>query len=95
MPLGLEDVSKYPALFDALIANGWSRDDLGKLAGENLLRVFQTVEDVRDTLQMDPIKSRYDDTAIPTAELDRFADEVLACRSDYLRPVVPEVPATS
>lgn len=58
-PQGLEDVSKYPDLFD-MLANGaysngttfeaWSREDLQKLAGLNLLRVFREVEKVRDTM---------------------------------------------
>jgi membrane dipeptidase len=41
---GLEDVSKYPALFAELVRRGWSDADLRKLAGENLLRVFRRVE---------------------------------------------------
>ena len=48
-PSGLEDVSKYPALFASLLASGaWSLDDLKKLAGMNFLRVFREVEKVRD-----------------------------------------------
>ena len=46
-PSGLEDVSKYPALFASLLASGaWSLDDLKKLAGLNFLRVFKEVERV-------------------------------------------------
>ena len=46
--MGLEDVSKYPALFVSLLASGsWSVDDLKKLAGLNFLRVFKEVEKVR------------------------------------------------
>lgn len=45
--MGLEDVSKYPALFASLLASGaWSLDDLKKLAGLNFLRVFREVEKV-------------------------------------------------
>jgi len=48
MPTGLEDVSKYPALFEALANTGeWSDDDLKKLSGGNLLRVFRDVESVK------------------------------------------------
>ncbi|KAJ8674586.1 hypothetical protein QAD02_005848 [Eretmocerus hayati] len=55
-PSGLEDVSKYPDLFDRLHASKdsepkWSREDLEKLAGRNLIRVFRAVEKVRDTLE--------------------------------------------
>jgi membrane dipeptidase len=44
--LGLEDVSKYPDLFAELARRGWSDADLRKLAGENLLRVFESAERV-------------------------------------------------
>lgn len=44
--LGLEDVSKYPDLFAELARRGWSDADLRKLAGENLLRVFDAAERV-------------------------------------------------
>ena len=43
---GLEDVSKYPYLFAELLRRGWSEEDLGKLAQENILRVFRAVEKV-------------------------------------------------
>ncbi len=48
---GLEDVSKYPALFAELARRGWSDTDLKKLAGENLLRVFSQAEAVARRLQ--------------------------------------------
>ncbi len=51
VPLGLEDVSKYPALFAELARRGWSDADLRKLAGENLLRVFSQAEAVARRLQ--------------------------------------------
>lgn len=43
---GLEDVSKYPALFAELARRGWSDADMRKLAGENVLRAFEMAEDV-------------------------------------------------
>jgi membrane dipeptidase len=43
-PVGLEDVSAYPALFAELARRGWSDADLRKLAGENLLRAFREAE---------------------------------------------------
>jgi membrane dipeptidase len=46
VPVGLEDVSCYPNLFGALADRGWSPADLGKLAGQNALRVLRDVEDV-------------------------------------------------
>lgn len=48
---GLEDVSKYPALFAELARRGWSDADLRKLAGENLLRVFEQAEVVSKRLR--------------------------------------------
>ncbi len=45
LPVGLHDVSTYPALFAELLARGWSEDDCAALAGRNALRVLQEVED--------------------------------------------------
>ena len=50
-PVGLEDVSDYPALFEALLKRGYSRQDIEKIAGENVLRVMRKVEDVSRKLQ--------------------------------------------
>jgi membrane dipeptidase len=57
--LGLEDVSKYPALFAELARRGWSEAALRKLAGENLLRAFAQAEVVSKKLR----KSRPASTA--------------------------------
>ncbi len=48
---GLEDVSKFPALFAELARRGWSDDDLKKLAGENLLHAFARAEAVSARLR--------------------------------------------
>ncbi|KAJ7478507.1 renal dipeptidase family [Mycena latifolia] len=40
-PIGLEDVSKYPALFAKLYTHGWNKYKLAGLAGANLLHVFE------------------------------------------------------
>ena len=45
LPVGLEDVSCYPALFGALLDRGWSEADCAKLAGENVLRALGDAED--------------------------------------------------
>jgi membrane dipeptidase len=45
LPVGLEDVSRYPALFTALLERGWSEDDCAKLAGRNALRVLRATEE--------------------------------------------------
>ena len=46
LPEGLEDVSCYPALVDALRARGWSEGDLVKLTSGNITRVFAEAEQV-------------------------------------------------
>jgi membrane dipeptidase len=51
LPVGLEDVSRFPALFAELARRGWSDEDLRKLAGENLLRAFARAEQVAARLQ--------------------------------------------
>ena len=65
-PDGLEDVSKFPALFAELIRRGWSDADLKKLAGENVLRVLRQAEAVA----MKDRKGREPSTAT-ILELDR------------------------
>lgn len=42
-PIGLEDVSKLPALTMALLRAGYSNADVKKILGENFLRVFRQV----------------------------------------------------
>jgi membrane dipeptidase len=48
---GLEDVSKYPALFAELSRRGWTETALRKLAGENVLRAFAQAERVSARLR--------------------------------------------
>ena len=47
-PVGLEDVSTFPALFAELIQRGWSDEDLAKLAGGNVIRAFRAAEAVAE-----------------------------------------------
>jgi membrane dipeptidase len=44
LPVGLENVSTYPALFAELVRRGYSRADLAKIAQGNALRVMRGVE---------------------------------------------------
>ncbi|HEX6615114.1 MAG TPA: dipeptidase [Gemmatimonadales bacterium] len=53
VPVGLEDVSKFPYLFAELIRRGWKDPDLKKLAGQNLLRVFRQAESTAARLQQE------------------------------------------
>ena len=45
-PIGMEDVSTYPALLKELLRRGYSDADIAKIAGRNILRVMQDVEAV-------------------------------------------------
>ncbi len=45
VPVGLDDVSTYPALTEKLLARGYTEADIRKLNGENLLRVWQACID--------------------------------------------------
>ena len=50
-PVGLEGVDKYPALLAELARRGWSDEDLGKVAGGNVLRVLAQAEAVSARLK--------------------------------------------
>jgi len=51
LPLGLEDVSCYPALIESLLARSWSAADCGKLTSGNLLRVMRDAETAAAVIQ--------------------------------------------
>jgi membrane dipeptidase len=51
LPLGLEDVSTYPALFAELLSRGYTEEELEKIAGLNMLRVMRGMEDTAERLQ--------------------------------------------
>jgi len=83
VPVGLEDVSKYPDLFDRLAEEGhgyvpWEKDDLKKLAGLNLIRVFKEVEAVRDSMKGEKILEDY----IPYNDIVSENPNVAECRTD-------------
>lgn len=83
VPVGLEDVSKYPVLFDRLAESGhgyvpWSKEELKKLAGENLIRVFKDVEKIRDSLK----NSAIIDDPVPYSDIINENPEVGLCRTD-------------
>jgi membrane dipeptidase len=50
-PDGLEDVSCYPALLAELMNRGYSKDDIKKVAGLNLLRVMRQAEQVASKMR--------------------------------------------
>lgn len=53
-PDGLDGVDTYPALLVELARRGWSDESLGKLAGNNVLRVMRKVESVATELSRTP-----------------------------------------
>ncbi len=56
-PDGLEDVSKYPALLAELLRRDYSKSDIEKVAGLNILRVMRATERVAAELQKStPVK---------------------------------------
>ncbi|CAE6419668.1 unnamed protein product [Rhizoctonia solani] len=57
VPEGLEDVSKYPALFAELLRRGWSRAELEGLASRNFLRVFRGAEEVSRQMKEETLPS--------------------------------------
>ncbi|MFQ5348198.1 MAG: dipeptidase [Rhodothalassiaceae bacterium] len=46
LPVGLKDVSTYPNLVAGLLERGYSEEDIAKVLGGNLLRVWRAVEAV-------------------------------------------------
>lgn len=51
VPIGLEDVSTFPALFAELSRRGWKDEELRKLAGENVLRAWREAEQAARRIQ--------------------------------------------
>lgn len=51
LPVGLEDVSKYPNLVFELLKRGYSDNDIQKILGGNLLRVWKQVEEVSKNIK--------------------------------------------
>ena len=49
LPVGLKDVAAYPNLIQGLLDRGYSEEDIKKILGENLLRVWQAIEDYAAT----------------------------------------------
>ena len=45
LPIGLKDVSSYPNLIEGFLERGYSREDIDKILGGNLIRVWKEVEE--------------------------------------------------
>ena len=67
--LGLEDVSKYPALTAELLRRGYSDDDVKKILGRNIQRVMREAERVAKKLQAErgPSLAKIEDLDGPAA----------------------------
>jgi membrane dipeptidase len=50
LPIDLKDVSSYPNLVEGLLQRGYGEEDIKKILGGNLLRVWREVEAVADTM---------------------------------------------
>jgi membrane dipeptidase len=63
LPVGLEDVSTYPALLAELAGRGWSSEDLARLTCRNTLRVMREVEERAEEIQLtrEPSLARIED----------------------------------
>lgn len=67
-PSGLEDVSRYPYLLAELLSDpDWTENDVSQLAGQNILRVLQQVEVVRDEFKKEAVLPA-EDVAPPVVE---------------------------
>jgi len=75
LPIGLENTSKYPNLFAALVEDGWTDEELEKLAGLNIIRVLKKTEEVAETLKT----TKPGEDLIPAIALE----DLQGCRSNY------------
>lgn len=79
LPLGLEDVSKYPDLIAELLRRRWTEAEVRGALAENLLRVFQDVEQASNHSQ-------------PPEEEPITLDQLEAsCRTNYGYSAAPHV----
>lgn len=51
LPVGLEDVSTYPKLTEELVKRGYTKDEIHKILGGNILRAFREAGKVAKELQ--------------------------------------------
>jgi membrane dipeptidase len=51
VPVGLEDVSRFPDLLAELLRRGWTEAELRKVIGLNVLRVLRAAEAVAAALE--------------------------------------------
>jgi membrane dipeptidase len=51
LPQGIDSVADLPKITEALVARGYSEQDIRKILGENLLRVFRDAQQVRQEMR--------------------------------------------
>lgn len=64
VPIGLEDVSKFPDLLELLMKRGATDEQIRLLAGENILRVWGNIEQRAREIQAmgeKPVEAEYDE----------------------------------
>ena len=63
VPVGLEDVSKYPSLTAELLRRGYANEDILKILGRNLMRVMRKAEEISARLRKErgPSEAHIDD----------------------------------
>lgn len=79
LPVGLEDVSKYPDLIAELLRRNWTETEVRGVLAENLLRVFSEVERVSNNM------AAPEENPISLNELDG------ACRTQYGYSQAPSI----
>ena len=52
IPIGLEDVSKYPNIIYELLKRNYSEEEIEKICSGNLLRVWKEIEDASNRIQL-------------------------------------------
>ena len=75
VPVGLEDVSKYPDLFAKLLEDdSWTEEDVKKVSGGNILRVLKEAEIAAEEMN----NSLSDDTFLDYCDV--IGDKECNCR---------------
>ncbi|CAF3734230.1 unnamed protein product [Rotaria sp. Silwood1] len=83
IPVGLEDVSKYPDLIEYLLEQGnWTSDDIIKLIGGNILRVLEKNEQIAREIQK---TTKPQENLIPLNDIEKY--NMTKCR--YLDHTCP------
>ncbi|KAH7118722.1 putative dipeptidase [Dendryphion nanum] len=70
--MGLDDVSKFPALVEEILNQGISENDARKIVGGNLLRVWRAVDGVANELQSNGALPAEDDLSWLPNPWERF-----------------------